>query len=321
MDVNIELLIQHGDKVFIPVVQEGITWTTERKGCPGELKFKVVKDDVISFTDGDAVRLKVNGQNVFYGFIFKKQRDKEQIISVTAYDQLRYLKNKDTIVYENKTAGELIQMIAKDYMMQTGTIEDTGFKIKSRVEENTSLFDMIQNALDMTLENQKYMYVMYDDFGKIALKGLDNMRLNLLIDEETGENFDYTSSIDSNTYNKVKLTYDNEKTGTREVYVAQDSENMNAWGVLQYFDTLQEGENGKAKADALLSLYNKKTRNLTIKNAFGDVRVRAGSMIVVIMDLGDMKLKNLMLVEKCKHEFKESQHLMTLTLRGGEFVA
>ena len=321
MDVNIELLIQHGGKVFIPVVQEGITWTTERKGCPGELKFKVVKDDVISFTEGDAVRLKVNGQNVFYGFIFKKQRDKEQIISVTAYDQLRYLKNKDTIVYENKTAGELIQMIAKDYMMQTGTIEDTGFKIKSRVEENTSLFDMIQNALDMTLENQKYMYVMYDDFGKIALKGLDNMRLNLLIDEETGENFDYTSSIDSNTYNKVKLTYDNEKTGTREVYVAQDSENMNAWGVLQYFDTLQEGENGKAKADALLSLYNKKTRNLTIKNAFGDVRVRAGSMIVVIMDLGDMKLKNLMLVEKCKHEFKESQHLMTLTLRGGEFVA
>lgn len=321
MDVNIELLIQHGDKVFIPVVQEGITWTTERKGCPGELKFKVVKDDVISFTEGDAVRLKVNGQNVFYGFIFKKQRDKEQIISVTAYDQLRYLKNKDTIVYENKTAGELIQMIAKDYMMQTGTIEDTGFKIKSRVEENTSLFDMIQNALDMTLENQKYMYVMYDDFGKIALKGLDNMRLNLLIDEETGENFDYTSSIDSNTYNKVKLTYDNEKTGTREVYVAQDSKNMNAWGVLQYFDTLQEGENGKAKADALLSLYNKKTRNLTIKNAFGDVRVRAGSMIVVIMDLGDMKLKNLMLVEKCKHEFKESQHLMTLTLRGGEFVA
>ena len=321
MDVNIELLIQHGDKVFIPVVQEGITWSTERKGCPGELRFKVVKDDVISFTEGDAVRLKVNGQNVFYGFIFKKQRDKEQIISVTAYDQLRYLKNKDTIVYENKTAGELIQMIAKDYMMQTGTIEDTGFKIKSRVEENTSLFDMIQNALDMTLENQKYMYVMYDDFGKIALKGLDNMRLNLLIDEETGENFDYTSSIDSNTYNKVKLTYDNEKTGTREVYVAQDSENMNAWGVLQYFDTLQEGENGKAKADALLSLYNKKTRNLTIKNAFGDVRVRAGSMIVVIMDLGDMKLKNLMLVEKCKHEFKESQHLMTLTLRGGEFVA
>lgn len=319
--MNVELLIQHGNNVFSPIVQEGITWTTERKGCPGELQFKVVKDDTIAFQEGDAVRLKVNGANVFYGFIFKKKRSKDHIISVTAYDQLRYLKNKDTYVYENKTAGELIKMIATDFKLQTGTIENTGFKIASRIEENTSLFDMIQNALDLTLENKKYMYVMYDDFGKITLKGLEDMQLNLLIDEETGENFDYTSSIDDQTYNKVKLTYDNEDTGKREVYIAQDSGNMNQWGVLQHFDTLQKGENGQAKANALLSLYNKKTRNLSIKNAFGDVRVRAGSMVAVMLYLGDVKVQNMMLVEKCKHEFTESQHLMNLTLRGGEFIA
>lgn len=316
-----ELLIQHGNKVFSPVVQEGITWTTERKGCPGELHFKVVKDDVIAFQEGDAVRLKVNGANIFYGFVFQKKRSKDHIITVTAYDQLRYLKNKDTYVYENKTAGEFIKMIASDFKLQTGTIENTGFKIASRIEENTSLFDMIQNALDLTLENKKQMYVMYDDFGKITLKGLDSMQLNLLIDEETGENFDYTSSINDKTYNKVKLTYDNEETGKREVYIAQHGENMNQWGVLQHFDTLQKGENGQAKANALLSLYNKKTRNLTIKNAFGDTRVRAGSMVGVMLYLGDLQVQNMMLVEKCKHEFKESQHFMNLTLRGGEFIA
>lgn len=321
MNVNVELLIQHGNKVFIPVVQEGITWTTERKGCPGQLQFKVLKDDIISFQEGDAVRMKVNGVNVFYGFVFKKKRSKDKIIDVTAYDQLRYLKNKDTYVYENKTASELIRMIASDFRMQTGTIENTGFKIASRVEENTTLFDIIQNALDETLMNQSKMFVMYDDFGKITLKGLNSMQLNLLIDEETGENFDYTSSIDENTYNKIKLTYDNEDTGVREVYIAQDGQHINEWGVLQYFEKLKKGENGKAKADALLSLYNNKTRNLSVKNAFGDVRVRAGSMVVVMLDLGDIKVKNWMLVEKCKHEFKENQHFMTLTLRGGEFIA
>ena len=321
MKVNVELLIQHGNKVFNPSVPEGITWSTERKGCPGELQFKVIKDDELTITEGDAVRLKVNGSKIFYGFIFKLKRDKGETISVTAYDQLRYLKNKDTYVYENKTAGELIKMIAEDFRMQTGHIENTGFKIKSRVEENTALFDMIQTALDLTLENKSKMYVMYDDFGKVTLKSLDNMKLDILIDEETGENFDYTSSIDDQTYNKVKLTYDNEKTGTREVYIAQNSENINSWGVLQHFDTLQEGENGQAKADALLDLYNAKTRNLSIKNAFGDTRVRAGSMVVVMLDLGDVKVKNFMLVEKCKHEFNNSQHLMNLTLRGGEFIA
>lgn len=319
--MDVELLIQHGNQVFQPVVEEGITWSTERKNTPGQLTFKVVKDDIINFTEGDAVRMKVNGTGVFYGFVFKKKRDKSNIITVTAYDQLRYLKNKDTYVYTNKTASELITMIAADFQMNTGFIEDTEFKIASRVESNTSLFDMIQNALDLTLQNMKYMYVLYDDFGKLTLKGLDNMRLNLLIDEETGENFDYESSIDDETYNRVKLTFDNEKTGKREVYIAQSGANINQWGVLQYYDTLKEGENGQAKADALLELYNAKTRNLTVKNAFGDVRVRAGSMVVVMLNLGDIQVKNLMLVEKCKHEFKESQHLMTLTLRGGEFVA
>lgn len=319
--MNVELLIQNGSKVYIPIVEEGITWQTERKTSPGELKFNVLKDAAINFTEGNAVRMKVDGKNVFYGFIFSKKRDKEGIINVTAYDQLRYFKNKDTYVYTNKTAGEFIKMLASDFQLQTGTLEDTGYKIPSRVEENKTLFDMVQNALDVTLESKKQMYVMFDDFGKIALKNISSMILNLLIDEETGENFTYTSSIDANTFNKVKLTYENEDTKKRDVYIAQDSNNMNNWGILQYFDTLQKGENGKAKADALLALYNKKTRNLSISKALGDTRVRAGSMVVVQLNLGDVNVQNLMLVEKCKHTFNESEHFMDLTLRGGEFVA
>ena len=302
------------------MVEEGITWVTERKGCPGELQFKVVADKILEVTEGDIVRLRVDNTDVFYGFVFKMKRDKDQIISITAYDQLRYLKNKDTYVYENKTASEVIKMLAADFNLETGTIEDTGFKIASRIEENTALFDIIQTALDLTLQTKSKMYVLYDDFGKLTLKSLDSMRINVLVDENTGENFDYTSSIDSQTYNKIKLTYDDEEKGIRDVFVAQHGENINQWGVLQYFDTLQKGENGQAKADALLSLYNKKTRNLSINNVFGDLRVRAGSMIAVSLDLGDIKVNNLMLVEKCKHEFKESQHLMNLTLRGGDFV-
>ena len=319
--MNVELLIQHNNQLYAPAVQEGITWSTERQGAPGQLNFKVIMDSIIDFTEGDPVRLRVDGQNVFYGFVFKKKRDKEQIIDVTAYDQLRYLKNKDTYVYENKTASEFIQMLANDFNLHIGTIENTGYKIASRVEENTTLFDMIQNALDLTLQNRSMLYVMYDNFGEITLKSLDSMKLNLLIDEETGENYDYESSIDGETYNKVKLIYDNDKAKTREVYIAQSGENINKWGVLQYFDTLQEGENGQAKADALLSLYNTKTRMLSIKNAFGDVRVRAGSLLPVILDLGDVKVQNYMLVEKCKHTFNESEHFMELTLKGCEFIA
>lgn len=324
MDVELLITDSAGKIAFFPVVEEGIEWSTERNS-PGKLTFKVLKDDIINFREGAAVRLKVDGKPVFFGFVFSKKRDKKQVITVTAYDQLRYLNNKDTCVYENKTASQLVKMIAADFSLNIGTIEDTKFVISSRVEDNTSLSDMIGNALDLTLTNTKQMFVLYDDFGRLSLRNIMSMRVGeegsyLMLDEKTGENFEYTSSIDSDTYNKIKLTYDNEDTGKREVYIAQDSRHINEWGVLQYFDTVSKGENGQSKANALLQLYNQKTRNLKITNAFGDTRVRAGSMIIVNLALGDVDLKNFMLVESAKHTFKQNEHFMNLTLRGGEFV-
>lgn len=317
----IELLIQNGSTVYQPVVEDAIQWDTERKGQPGKLTFSVIKDSLINFQEGNAVSFKADGQKVFYGFVFKKERDKGNTIQVTAYDQLRYFKNKDTYVYSNKSADELIQMIAEDFNLKIGSLEQTGFKIASRVEDNKSLFDIVQNALDLTLQSKKKLYVLYDDFGRLTLKNIESMKLNLLIDNETAQNFSYTSTIDGETYNKIKLSFENEKTGKRDIYISQDSTNINAWGVLQYFETIDEKVNGKAKADALLSLYNRKTRNLTISDAFGDVRVRAGCSIPVKLNLGDVNVQNFMVVEKVQHTFKKDEHSMNLTLRGGEFIA
>lgn len=292
----------------------------------GRLDFTIISCPHDHFAEGMPVRFYVKDKPVFFGFIFTKKRTKDRFVTITAYDQLRYLKNKDTYIYENKTASELLQMIASDFELQTGDIEDTAFKIPSRVEENSTLFDMIENAIDLTLQNTKEMFVLYDDFGRLALKNISSMFVKkdggyLLIDEESGENYEYSSSIDSDTYNKIKLTYDNEDAGKREVYIAQDGSNINSWGVLQYFDTLKEGENGQAKANALLKLYNAKTRKLRITKAFGDCNARAGSMIAVRLDLGDMTVNNFMLVEKAVHTFNLDEHFMDLTLKGGEINA
>lgn len=320
---QVELLIDNGTNLIQPIVEDGIQWTTERYGSPSTLKFTVEKDKTLGdlgFNEGDAVRFKVDGKNVFYGFVFSKKRSKGQSIEVTAYDQLRYLKNKDTYVYENKTASQVIQMIANDFKLNLGIIEKTGYVIPSRVEDNQSLFDIIQNALDLELQNKGELFCLYDDFGSLTLKNIASMKLDILIDADNAEDFTYDSTIDSNTYNQIKLTYDNDETGTREVYMVKDSSKINAWGILQYYEKLQKGENGQAKADALLKLYNKKTRSLKLDNCFGDVRCRAGSMPIVRLNLGDMMLCNYMLVEKATHTFKNNQHTMSLNVRGGEFV-
>lgn len=315
---KMELTIRHGDKLIFPIVEDGIVWESERKGVPSKLSFTVIKDNLIAFDEGDHVRFRYDGKDIFYGFVFAKKRDKEHHIQVTAYDQLRYFKNKDTYVYSNKTASDLIKMIAADFNLKVGELDHTGFIIKDRVEDNKTLFDIVQTALDLTLAAYKKMYVLYDNFGKLMLKDIENMKLDLLICDETAENFSYTTSIDGETYNQIKLCYENKDTGKRDIYIAKDTKNINNWGILQYYETIDENIDIKTKADALLKLYNFKTRNLTINNAFGDTRVRAGTSVPVLLNLGDIINKTYLIVEKVKHTFSDNEHMMDLTMKGGD---
>ncbi|EGT5272150.1 C40 family peptidase [Clostridioides difficile] len=322
-DRDIRLVIAHWEDFYEPVVLDGITWEIERRGTPSKLEFTIVMDDILEFCEGNSVRLYYKGVGIFYGYIFQKKRDKENHIKIVAYDQLRYFKNKDTYVYSNKTASELVKMLAKDFNLKYNVIEDTKYKI-SRVEENKTLFDMVLTALDDTLREKKEMYVLYDDFGRITLKNVASMKLDTVMNNDVIEDFDYNSSIDSDTYTKIKLVRDNEETGKRDVYIAQDSTHMRSWGILQMFDTVDKNMSEaeiKQKCDILLKLYNKKTKSLSLKNALGDIRVRAGCLVPVFLNLGDIELQNYMLVEKVKHTFENNSHFMDLTLVDGDEFA
>lgn len=318
-----ELLIQHQGTVMLPPVVESVSIEWERQGQPGKLTADIVKTPGLSFQEGDPCRFSVDGTPIFYGFVFEKARkgSMDQVITITIYDQLYYLKNKDTYVYSNKTAAAVIRMIAEDFQLNVGALADTGYTIASRVEDNKTLFDIIQTALDETLKATSQMYVLYDDVGKLTLKNIGDMKLGLLVDNETAGDFDYKTSIASQTYDKVKLSYENKDTGKREIFIAQDGSSINQWGVLQYYEKIDSTANAKAMADALLSLYNTKTRTLKLKDVLGDVRVRAGTMLVVMLGLGDMNLSSYLMVEQVKHTFSNEQHVMDLNMRGGTFVA
>ena len=161
--------------------------------------------------------------------------------------------------------------------------------------------------------------MLYDDFGSLCLRDMETMTPDVLIHEGNAENFDYTTSIDKDTYNRIKLYYDNSDTGKREIYIAQHGESMNTWGVLQYCECVSnEGIDLKNKANTLLQLYNRKTRSLTVKKIVGDIRARAGVRIAADLGLGDIDLRSYLVVEKAVHTFQNGRHTMDLTLAGGE---
>lgn len=311
-----ELTTQHESTLYYPVVLNGVKLELERSGSPGKLTFSYYDDGKITLEEGDPVRFLYKNQNVFFGYVFTKQRTKNRQVSVTAYDQLRYLKNKFTYVFTNKTATEIIQAIASDYGINASGLSDTGYKIPSLIEENQTAFDIILDALDETLTNTETLYILYDDFGNLTLKSLDQMTLDLLLDEDTVQDFTFKTSIDEETYNKIVLYYVDEETNDRIPFVAKDDENIDKWGLLQYFEEVKVQSIGQSKADALLQLYNQKTKSLTIKGAFGDIRVRGGSLIVAKMDLVDTQISNYLLVEKVTHNFNNDLYTMDLTING-----
>lgn len=318
--MNAVIQILNGTTMYEPAVLDGINWSTERKGSPGKLTFTTVWDENLNIQEGNPVRLIVDDVNVFFGFVFKKNRANDNQIKVTAYDQLRYFKNKDTYQYEGWTASHLLEVICNDYNLKIGTIEDTGYVIPKRLDEDKTLFDIEQAALEATLLSTNKVFVLFDDFGTICLKNVASMKIPLLIDSETAQTYDYTSSIDENTYNQIKLTFDNTATGQRDIYMTKDSDNINKWGVLQYYEKLDEGVDAKGKAETLLSYYNKKTRRLRVSGCFGDVRARAGASPLISLDLGDVKVANFMVIAKASHTFKNGLHTMDLDLEGGEFI-
>lgn len=315
---KMRLTIQHNGVLLEPPVESGVKIEWERTGYPGKMEFTVIKVDSgwVEFVEGDPVCFYYDGTPIYAGYIFTKKRTREQKIDVTCYDQLRYFKNKYTYLFENKTATQIIQSLAADFKLTTGSMDNTGYVIPQVLHENKSAFDIALDAIEETLTNTGAMFVLYDDCGKLCLKNSANMVSNNLIFEDSAENLDYSSSIDDETYNSVVLYYKDDDNKI-QVYSASNQSNMQAWGTLRYFEEVKNKTIAQNKANELLRLYNKKTRELKITGAFGVVGVRAGTLIPVRLNLGDVKVNNFMLVEKVTHNFDAGHHTMDLTLEGG----
>lgn len=333
--MKIQLLINNSKGIFniTPFIVDKITLTTQRKNSASTLDFKFARDLVmqnnlsIAIDEGNAVELTVNENKIYKGFVFQKTRNKDQIISIKCYDQLRYLQNKQSYTFVDKKANDIIKSIASDFGLITGHIQDTGYILPPLNIDNQRLLDTIMKALDLTSYNQNELYIFYDDVGKLTLRKVKDMYTTYLFTSETNiTNFNYTATIDDNVYNQVKLYKDNEKTGKREIYLAKDNENIGKWGVLQYYEKLDENLNeaqAKKLAKDILKLKNKVSEILSIDvqnidNSLKLEKLRAGNYVYVfIKALASGDFSKTCLIEKCTHTFSDNEHNIKLELNGG----
>ena len=216
-----------------------VTWSTERTGSPGTLKFNVLKAGDLSFAEGDIVRFSVDGQLQFYGWVFTKSKDRWGEIQVTCYDRIRYLKANASYNFEAQTAGDMLRQIAADLQIDVGQVADTGYAIPDFYKEDESCLDILGEAIQQTLLNTGNIYVLFDDGNGLALRQPRDMVSNVVIgDMSLLTDYTYKTDIDEQTYNHVKLARPNEETGRADVFVAEDSATMGQWGMLQLYQTV-----------------------------------------------------------------------------------
>ena len=320
---TMRLTVQHDNVVYEPCVEDDVKLERETN-APSKLTFTIIDNDARGrnnadtiITEGDIVRFYYDDIEVFLGFVFTKKRDRDRNVEVTCYDQIRYMKNKFTYVFEKRHAHTILQLLCDDLGLKRAAFAHTLYPIPYLGEESISALDMINDALETTLVHTGEKFVMYDDFGKIQLKNSTDMKSRYVIAEHTAENFDYKSSIDDETYNQIVLYYKKEGEGEyRDVYTAQSSNSIAKWGLLRHYEETKSPLTGLDTANKLLKLYNRKTREFSISGAFGDVSVRGGTLIPIKLILGDVTVDNYMLVDKVTHNFKADHYTMDLTVSG-----
>lgn len=316
--MNLEVLTDNksGSVWELSELVTDLTWKTTRIGKAGSLSLTYIKDKNVTLNNGDIIRVKLDSQKMFYGYIFSIEDGQDEEVKVTAYDQIRYLMASDTYVFKNVKAAQVIQKIASDFGLKVGTMADTGYVIPAMVEDNQKLLDIICKALDYTLINTRKIYVLYDDFGELALRNVEDMVLDFLVgDRSLMYEYGRKRSIDEDTANRIKLVQENKKSGKRNVYIAQDSANIAKWGRLQLYQTVDEKYNAaqiNELLNQLLQLKNRESKSLKI-SALGDIRVRAGCYLPIM--IGDFGVNQRFLIDECSHKISGDEHTMNLELK------
>jgi len=303
--MNMEFLVEVDGKVYeISELVKSVSFTDKLNDGCSKLEFSYIGND-LKIQNGSVVRFRYDDANIFYGYVFRHGQNKAKEVTVTAYDQLRYCKAKDVIVVKNgETLTNLVNKMCNYFSLNKGYIAKTGYALPTTIHDDKTWLDIIYTAISDTLMNTGKWYCLRDEFGSIAIRDLEELQLNLVLgDESLAYDYEYEKSIDDETYNQVKVSIPNEKTGMYDSYVVKDSESISKFGLLQYFELLDKNANSsqaKSKADMLLKLYNREMETLEL-DCLGDVRVRAGSSFYGQIE--DIQLNKRLIVKSVTHDF------------------
>ena len=290
--------------------------STKAEEQPSSVTLDVVNRDKMEFPSGSVLSVKSGQTPLFLGYLFKQEGDEEGKLTLTFYDQLKYLQYKDTLALGNKTLGDLFSQICTYKGLKHRVVNNVPYNLPVTLYEDKTLYDMLKDMIDNVYATQGKKFIIWDNFGVLELRDVMNLRQNLFFgDGSMLLSYSYGQSIDDEVYNIVKLMRENSETKEFEEVVEMDKTTIRYWGQLQHFAKVDENVGDlRTHAKNLLKVHNREERTLTLE-CMGDLRVRAGVGIIVELDALKKTYggARYYMVEECTHNI-EDKHTMTLKL-------
>lgn len=291
---------------------------TERAGSAATLTGELADVTEHMPRMGATVRLKVDGQLIFYGHVFQTTLDKFGVLSFTAYDILRYLKNTFSAYYPGTyKIRDVITDIAIANNLSVGTLAEAPTQGRALMIDNESGLDVISRLVDIGTILSGRILVFYAQGRDLRLSYADEMIADVLVgDNSLATEYTLSTSIDEDTYNQIFLYRESESSGCRHPATASDDNNTRKWGVLRLteaVDDVMSNEQLNDRAKKMLQMKNRELKGMSI-TALGVVGLRAGMMINIhFPSLRDtISRKQTVILDTVTHNFEDGNHTMTL---------
>ena len=295
-----------------------ITHTTHIDGQPGKLTFDLLNDPegVLEIACGSIVTFSADDTDLFYGYVFTIDGDELGNFKITAYDQLRYLKNQEVYTTNGMTASEIFDRVCKDNLPNSRyeVVTPSTFVVADYYHVGRTLYQIIEYGIAETRDNvPDKLYLVRDSFGVMQFTERDMLRTNVILGEKSLlSHYNRTVSIDDDTYNYVKIYRDDKNVGNRGVWLESDPMTEKYWGKLQLFERAPKDSNEaqiRELAQSLLKKHNRESQTARL-DAVGHVELQAGSGFLLQIDA--LGLDQEMYVESAIHTYGTDHHTMSL---------
>lgn len=318
MGLQLCLFKSNSESYDITELVSQVKWKGRKGSSSRSISVKLIDDDRdtharagIEIEKGHRCTLYYDSKEIFRGLIMSTNQTDKKVLTFNAYDMGIYLaNNKDTFVYENKSADEIFRDVCTRFNLPIDRVDTCSHKIPELNKSNTTAFDVIADALSLDYDNTNTRHFVMSDKGKLSLiTRKKNILQYILSSEENILSYSLNKSLEK-IKTRVKL-YSNEN---QVLATSKNAELESKIGIFQDVDkpdeTLNEAQI-KQLANTKLKEQGQIEKTITC-DTLGNPEIISG--VGVLVQIPHLGISGTYYVDEDTHTFDGDSYKLSVKL-------